>query len=149
KRSSAEKHRLISLPQPMNLSLARAAPTHTDNIEADQIGKWTLDEAKRDNIGAHAAQAHHHLAFADTHELTHRRPTPKPGDVADRHMAAHHHVVGKDHIAADLAIMADVGPHHQPATIPDFSDAAIVLRPGIHGDTFADVAIGADHESGR
>src|SRR5262249_61794324 len=64
-------------------------------------------------------------------------------------MAAEHHVVGKDHIAANLAIMADMGPHHQPAAVSDFSDAAIVLRPGIHRDTFADVAIGADHESGR
>src|SRR5262245_17120641 len=103
KRSSAEKHRLIGLPQPMNLSLARAAPTHTDNIEADQIGKWTLDEAKRDNIGAHAAQAHHHRAFAVAHELTHGRLAAKNGEVADRHMPSQNVVRCKDHIAAHLA----------------------------------------------
>src|SRR5262249_30181017 len=147
--SGAEKHRLIGLAQPMDFSLARAPSTHTDDIEADQIGKRTLHEAKWDDIGTNPAQTHHHRAFADADELTHGCLAAEHGEVADRHVAAQHHVVGKDHIAADLAIMADVRPHHQPAAIPDFGDAAIVLCPGVDGDTFADIAIGADHELGR
>ena len=35
------------------------------------------------------------------------------------------------------------------AAVADFGHAAAVLGAGIHGDIFADVAVGADHEPGR
>src|SRR5260370_17864056 len=146
---ATEEHRLIRFSEPMDIGFGRSAPSHADDVEADQIRYRTLDEAKGDHVGAHAAQPQNHCAFADTHELTHSCRAAEHREVADRDMAAQDHVVGKDYVVADLAVMADVGPYHEPAAISDFGYAAIVLGPGIHGDAFTDIAFGADHESGR
>ena len=133
----------------MDFGLAGPAPQHTDHVEADQIGKRTLDQAEGDHVGTHPAQPHHHGAFADAHELTHGCLAAEHRKIADRRVATQDDVVGKDHIVAHLAIMADVGADHEPAAVPNFGHAAIVLGPDIHGDAFADIAVGADHQSGR
>src|SRR5262245_36599848 len=104
----------------MDIGFGRSAPSHANDVEADQIREWTLDEAKGDHVGAHSAESHHHCAFTDAHELTHGCLATEYREVADRHMTTQDHVVGKDYVVADLAIMADVGPYHQPAAVSDF-----------------------------
>src|SRR5262249_14658396 len=145
---ATEEHHLIRFSEPMDIGFGRAAPPHADDVEADQIRERTLDEAKGDHVGAHPTQSHHHCAFPNAHELTHGCLTTEYREVADRHMTAQDHVVGKDYVIADLAIMPDVGPHHQPAAVSDFGYAAIVLGPGIHRDAFTHIAVGTNHESG-
>ena len=64
-----------------------------------------MRQAERDDVGAHAAHADDHRAFADAHELVHRGLPPKNDVVADRDMAAEHRVVGEDHVVADVAVV--------------------------------------------
>ncbi len=64
-------------------------------------------------------------------------------------MAAEQHVVGDDDVAADLAVMPDMRADHEEAALAHFGEAAIILGADVHGDVFADVALGADREPRR
>src|ERR1700704_3855000 len=133
----------------MDVGFGEAAPVHADDVESHQIGKRTLDKTERDHIGAHPAQAHDHRAFADAHELAHRGLAAEYDKVADSHVAAQHNVIGEGHVVTDHAVVSDMRTHHQKTAISYFGDAAAVLSSRVHGDTLADVAIGADHQPRR
>src|SRR5262245_66432688 len=107
----------------MDIIFAVAAPAHADHIETDQICERALDEAERDHVGTHSAQADHHRALSDTYELTHRGLAAEHDKVADCHVTAQHHVVGEDHVAPDFAVVPHMRADHQPTAISDFGDA--------------------------
>ena len=109
----------------------------------------TLRHAERDDVGADAAKPDDHRALADAHELAHRDAAAEHDIVADADMAAEHRVVGEHHVVADVAVVADMAADHEEAAVADLRHAAAVLGAGVHGDVFADVAVGADHEPGR
>ena len=83
---------------------------------------------------------------ADPDELVDAGAAAQDGEIADRAMAGEHDVVGKDDVAADAAIMRDMGLRQEQAMIADAGDAPPPAVPGIHRDAFADRAIGADDE---
>ena len=62
-------------------------------------------------------------------------------------MAAEHRVVGKDDVVADLAVVPDMRADHEETAVADFRNATIIFGAGVHGDVFADVAIGADDQA--
>ena len=90
-----------------------------------------------------------HGAFADAHELPHRRRAAEQHMVADLDMTAEQHVVGEGDVVADFAVVTDMRADHQEAAVADLRHAAAVLGADVHGDVFADVAVGADHQPGR
>src|SRR5262245_10781397 len=149
KRAGPEEHRLVGLPEPVDVGLAGAPSSHADDVEPDEIGERPLHEPERDHVGANPAHADHHRSLADAHELAHRRLAAEGHDVADRHVTAQDHVIVEGHVAADLAVMADMGADHQEAAIAHLGDAAVILGSGIHGDAFANIATGTDHQPGR
>ncbi len=51
--------------------------------------------------------------------LMDRRSASQKRPVADRHMPAQQHGVGHDHIVSHVAIVSDMGGHHQHASIAD------------------------------
>src|SRR5262245_2169529 len=67
-----EKQRSIRRSDTLNIGLGQAAPTHADDIEANQICERPMSRAVRNDVGAHSAQAHNHGAFADADELPYR-----------------------------------------------------------------------------
>ena len=69
--------------------------------------------------------------------------------VADSDVAGQQDVVGEHDIVADFAIVSDMRADHQKAAVADLGDAAAILGAGVHGDVFADIAVGADHEPRR
>ena len=149
KGADAEEQRLVDAAEQMNIGFGKAAPAHADDVQSHQFGKRTLDQAERDHIGAHPAQAHDHRAFADAHELAHSGLAAEYDEVADLHVATQHDVIGEGHIVADHAVVADMRTHHQKATVSHFCDAAAVFRSRVHRDALADVAVGADDQPGR
>src|SRR5262249_55729387 len=62
---------------------------------------------------------------------------------------AQHRVVGKSHVVADVAVVADMGARHEEAARADLGQPAAILGADIEGDALADVAVGADHQPGR
>ena len=108
-----------------------------------------MRHAIRDHVGANAAQPDDHCALADAHELAHRHAAAEHDMIADRDVTAENSVVGEHHMVADLAIMRDMRADHEKTAVANFGDAAAVLGAGVHGDVFADIAIGADHQPGR
>src|SRR5262245_16539845 len=111
----------------MDIVFAVPAPAHADHVEADQIRERALDEAERNHVGAHPAQANHHRALPDTHELTHRGLAAEHDKVADRHVTAQHHVVGEDHVIADFAVEAHMGADHPPTAISHLCDTVDII----------------------
>src|SRR3974390_1194416 len=144
KGACAEEHGIIGLAQAMNVRLGPAAPAHSNHVETHQVRERTLHKPERNDVRPHPAHSYHHGAFAYTHELAHGRLPAEDDEVAHADMPAEHDVVGEGDIVAHPAIMAHVRSHHEQAAIPHFGHTAIVLGAGVHGDTFADIEIGAD-----
>src|SRR3974390_3120286 len=69
--------------------------------------------------------------------------------VADNDMTSQQNVVGKYDVAADLAVMPDMRSHHKKTAVTHLGYPATVLGADAHRDIFADVTIGAHHESRR
>ena len=145
----AEEQRLIGAPDLQDVGLSGAVAAHADDIETDQIGERPMRHAPRNDVGAHAAQAHDHRALADTHELAHRHAAAEHHVVADADVAAEHRAVGDDDAIADTAIVTDMRVDHEEATVADLGEAAVLLGADIGGHALADIAVGADREPGR
>src|SRR5262249_24265909 len=90
-----------------------------------------------------------HRALADADELAHGDAAAEDDIVADGDVTAEHGVVGEDDLVADHAVVTDMRADHDEAAIADFGDAAAVLRARVHGDVFADIALGADNDLRR
>jgi len=69
--------------------------------------------------------------------------------VADNDVTSQQNVVGKYDVAADLAVMPDMRSHHKKTAVTHLGYPATVLGADAHRDIFADVTIGAHHESRR
>src|SRR3974377_1050030 len=69
--------------------------------------------------------------------------------VADNDMTSQQNVVGKYDVAADLAVMPDMRSHHKKTAVTHLGYPATVLGADAHRHIFADVTIGAHHESRR
>ncbi len=69
-------------------------------------------------------------------------------EVVHRHVPGQHHVVGEHDIAADAAVVTDVAVGQERAAVADNGGHAAALGAGVHGDAFADQAVGADGEGG-
>src|SRR6476661_5310148 len=133
----------------MNVPLVVAASLQADDIDAFKDGKMPANDAERNDICANSAKAHNHCAFANPHELPHGRLPAEDNEIADRHMPAQHNVVGEGDIAAHLTIMTYMRADHEQAALSDCSNAAIILGPRVHGDSFANVAVSTDDQTGR
>src|SRR6185437_11337844 len=129
--------------------LRYALSAHADDVEPDQMRERTLHRTPGNDVGAYAAQAYDHGAYADAHELAHRGAAAEDHAIADADMSAKQRVVREYYAVADLAVVTDVTANHHHAAIADLRDAAVVLGAGVDGDVLADVAFRADHESGR
>src|SRR5947209_8037609 len=68
--------------------------------------------------------------------------------VADDAMTGQRSAICEDHVIADAAVMADMAIGHEEAPIADLGDPAAGIGADVHGDPFANVAVGADHEPG-
>src|ERR1700730_14424320 len=146
KGAGAEKHCLVSAAYPLDLHFGPATPAHANNIEADEVGKRSLHQPERNHICSHSAHAHHHSTLADPHELAHRRLASKNNEIADRHMPAKHDIICESDVVSDLAVMTDVGPDHQKTSVSHFGHTSVILRPRIHCDILANIAIGTNDE---
>src|ERR1700761_8168939 len=89
------------------------APLHADDVEAFQRGILAVDETKRDDVIAHTADATHHHLRADAGELMHRQQPADENEIADLAMTAERCRGRKDHVVADVAVVADMGAVHE------------------------------------
>jgi hypothetical protein len=148
KGTATEKHRLKGRAQPVDLHFRPAATSHPDHIKADEVGERPLHQPERDYISAHPAHTHNHGAFANPHELPYRRLPSKNDEIADRDVAAQDDIVCESDIVSNLTVMPDMRPDHEKTAVSYFGYTSIVFGPGIHCDTLADIAIGANDEPG-
>ena len=86
---------------------------------------------------------------ADARELMDARAGAEDGEVADLAVSGDHRVVGHDDVVADAAIVRHMGVGEEEAPIADDRLHGPVTCAGMHGDAFADDAIGADRQGGR
>src|SRR5262249_42275948 len=129
--------------------LGELAPLHADDVEAFEHGILAVDEAKRDHVAAHAADAADHHLRPDPGELVHGRQPADVDEIADLAVPAERRRRREDHVVADDAVVADMAVVHEVAAIADFSQAAALHGADIHGHAFAQGAARADLEPRR
>ena len=86
------------------------ATAQADNIEPGKRRDLAHGKTERNDVAGDAANASHHNAFADLHELMDGRVAADEGVAADADVTAEHGVVRKGDIIANVAIMRDVEP---------------------------------------
>ena len=133
----------------MQFGARGAAPAQADDIETIECRDLSFGKTKRNDTCRSAAKAADHDALADADELMDRRIAAEKDIVADRDMTAEHGVVGEGHVIADVAIMRDMGRHHEETACADPRDAAAARGADIHRHAFADLALWADNKLGR
>lgn len=125
------------------------APPHPDDVEAFQPRVLAVDEAIRNDVTAHAANATHHHLRTDAGELMHGRQSADENEVTDLTVAAERRRGRKDHVVADLAVVSDMGIVHEIAALTDAGDTAAADGADVHGDALAHLAGFADLEPRR
>ena len=126
-----------------------AATPQANDIEPSKRRDLALGKTERNDVAGDAANASHHNAFADLHELMDRRVAADEGAAADADVTAEHGVVRKGDVIANVAIMRDMGTDHKDATFADPCNPAAGFGADIHGNAFAYLAACADNELGR
>ena len=145
----AKEQRLVRLAQPMQRGARDVATPQANDIESSKRRDLALGKTERNDVAGDAANASHHNAFADLHELMDRRVAPDEGAAADADVTAEHCVVRKGDVIANVAIMRDMGTDHKDATFTDPCNPAAGFGADIHGNAFAYLAACADNELGR
>src|SRR5262249_10712720 len=79
---------LVEGPHGGETLLGELAALHADDVEAFERGILAVDETKRNDVVAHAADAAHHHLRADAGELVHGRQPTDEDEIADLAMAA-------------------------------------------------------------
>src|SRR5450631_3037225 len=149
KNTGTVKQLLIERPH-LGEPLARElAALHADQVEAFETGVLAVDEAERDHVAPHAADAADHDLRPDPGELMHRGQPADINEVANLAMAAERGRTGKDRVIADHAVMADMAVVHEEATVANARQASALDGADIHRDAFPDRATGADFETCR
>ena len=145
----AKEQRLVRLAQPMQCGARDVATPQANDIDPSKRRDLALRKTERNDVAGDAANASHHNAFADLHELMDRRVAPDEGAAADADVTAEHGVVRKGDVVANVAIMRDVGTDHEEATFADPCNPAADFGADIHGNAFAYLAACSDNELGR
>jgi hypothetical protein len=120
----AKEQRLVRLAQPMQRGPRDAATPQANHIESSKRRDLALGKTEWNDVAGDAADASHHSAFADMHELVDRSVASDEGAAADVHVTAEHGVVRKGDVVANVTIMRDVGTDHKEATIADARNPA-------------------------
>ena len=115
KDAGAVKQLLIERAYGRQPLLGELAALHADDVEAFEAGILAVDEAERNDVAAHAADAADHHLRPDPRELMHRRQPADEDEIADLAMAAQRRRGREDHVVADLAIMTDMAAVHEVA----------------------------------
>src|SRR6267142_7128756 len=129
--------------------LGELAALHADDVETFERSILAVDEAERNHVATHAADAADHHLRSDTRELMHGRQPADEDEIADLAMAAERRRRCENHVIADLAIVPDMAAIHEVAALADAGDTAAGNGAGVHGDGFADGAARADLEPGQ
>src|SRR6185312_1519380 len=124
--------------------LGELPPLHADEVEAFQYGILTVDQSERNHIAADATDAANHHLRPNPRELVHGGHSADVDKIADLAMAAERGRGREDHVVADKTIMADMAVVHVVAALADLGETTALHCADIHGDAFADRAIGAD-----
>lgn len=85
----------------------------------------------------------------DPAELVYTGKTSTDDMISDRDMAGQRRMVGKYHMAADVAIVCYVYIGHDPVFIADQGPAAAVFRAAVYGAVFPDGIAIADGQRGK
>jgi len=126
-----------------------AATPQANHIESSKRRDLALGKTEWNEVAGDAADASHHSAFADMHELVDRSVAADEGAAADVHVTAEYGVVRKGDVVANVTIMRDVGTDHKEATIADARNPAAGFSADIHGNAFTHLTKCADNELGR
>ena len=118
-------------------------------LRPSNAGILAVDEAERNHVAAHAADAADHHLRPDPRELMHRRQPADEDEIADLAMAAERRRGRKDHVVADLAVVTDMAAVHEISAIADPGNAAAGDGAGVHGHLFPDGAALADLKPGQ
>ena len=79
----AKEQRLVRLAQPMQRGTRDAATPQANEIEPSKRRDLALGKTEWNDVAGDAANASHHSAFADLHELMDRRVAADEGAAAD------------------------------------------------------------------
>src|SRR5882757_791771 len=149
KNTGAMKQLLIERPHSGEALLGELAALHADDVEAFEARILAVDEAERNDVAAHAADAADHHLRPDPRELVHRRQPADEDEVADLAMTAERRRSREDHVIADLAVVPDMAAVHEVAAVADPCHAATANGAGVHGDLLPDGAVDADLKPGE
>src|SRR4051794_28725675 len=97
---------------------------HADDVEAFEDGVLAIDEAERNDVAAHAADAADHHLRSDPGELMHRGQPADKNKIADLAVAAQGRRRRKDDVVADLAVVTDMAAVHEVSAFADAGNAA-------------------------
>ena len=103
------------------------ATPQANDIEPSKHRDLALGKTERNNVAGDAANASHHNAFADLHELMDRRVAADEGAAADADVTAEHGVVRKGDVIANVAIMCDM----EPTIKTQRSPTRVIPPPGL------------------
>src|SRR6185437_15296581 len=120
-----------------------AAP-HADDVEALQVPMLAVDEAIRDHITTNAGEPADHSLSADARKLMHGRETADIDVISDLAVPSERCRVGKDHVVADLAVVADMAVTHEEPAGTDACHPDILGGADVHRHTFTDRAAVTD-----
>src|SRR5260370_12898765 len=104
----AVKQLLIERPYDGQPFARELATLHADDVETLEAGILAVDEAERDHVAAHAADAADHHLRPDPGELMHRGQPAYKNKIADLAMAPEGSRGRKYHIVPHLAVITDV-----------------------------------------
>src|SRR6201999_1663519 len=103
-----------------------------------------VDQTKRNHVAAHAAAAADHHLRPDPRKLMHRGKAADKDEIADLAVAAKRGGGGKNHIVADLTVVADMAAIHEITAIADPGNPTPGNGAGVHGYLLSDRAALAD-----
>src|SRR5436305_3633963 len=131
KSAGSMKQLLIERAQRGKPLARELAPLQADDVEAFEHGVLAVDEAERNDVAAHAADAADHHLRSDPGELMHGGQAADENKIADLAMAAQGSGGRKDHIVANLAVMTDMATVHEVAAVANPGNAAAGGCPGV------------------
>src|SRR5215207_3444044 len=81
--------------------------------------------------------------------LVHRGPAADDRVFCNSDMTGEEHVVDEDYVVSERAIVGNVRPNHEQASIADTGQKAAAGRPGVDCDVLTDPAVATDLQPAR
>src|SRR5271169_1512077 len=125
---------------------AEAAPLQPFRVDAVGDSRITTDHhVRRQVLEQQAASADHHMR-TNLAKLVHANKTAENGEIVHAHMPGQLHAVGKDDVAANMAVVRQMHICHDPVVVADLRDTGVLRGTDVEGTVFADDIVVTDFQ---